>query len=76
MSGNDDHFNVTCGSDGNWVDPGGSWPSCVYKCKVPVAHSGYDAMDPSQVVSHAHEDQDVKIIQYRVAGKTIAREKK
>ena len=51
MSGNDDHFNVTCGSDGNWVDPGGSWPSCVYKCKVPVAETGYNANDSSLIVS-------------------------
>ena len=45
-----DHFNVTCGSDGNWVDPGGSWPNCVYKCKVPVAETGYNAQsgEPSQ----------------------------
>ena len=76
VSGNEDHFNVTCdGSAGNWVDPGNSWPSCVYKCKVPVAHSGYDAIDPSQIVSDGHADHDLKIMQYRVAGKTIAQEK-
>ena len=68
VSGNEDHFNVTCdGSAGNWVDPGNSWPSCVYKCKVPVAHSGYDAIDPSQIVSDDHADQDIKIMQCRVA---------
>ena len=53
MSGNHDHYNVTCGTDGNWVDPASlnpSWPTCVYKCKVPVAETGYNALDSSQIV--------------------------
>ena len=71
MSGNDDHFNVTCDPSGTWVDPGNSWPSCVYKCKVPVAHSGYDATDPSQIVSHDSADPDIKLFTIQMKGCNI-----
>ena len=67
VSGIYDHFNVSCGDDGNWVDPGTDWKSCVYKCKVPVAETGYNAQNSSLIVSRSQNYKGYKYMYlYRV----------